>query len=73
MEDSRVALQVYHAILPHYHVTPIMYQQVVLGLADYMLPLPDGDDNIVKHMQIEFEDDPEEDLKEEPEYHYLEL
>lgn len=68
LEDATIILQIYHKIIPHYLVTIIMHRQVVLGSVDHILPPPGDDDQVIEHIQIESETEPDENPEEEPEY-----
>lgn len=63
-EDLRVALQVYHEVLPHYLVTPPMYHQAIPESAGYLLP-PSDDKDMVEYLEEEPEEEPEEDPEKE--------
>lgn len=73
LKDSRASLQLYPEILPNYLVTPIMYQQVVPGSVDYMLPPSDSDNDVVEYFQIESEGESEEKTQKEHGYQVEEI
>lgn len=63
LEDSAVALQIYHKILPYYLITTAMYQQVISGSIDHMLPPLDKDNQVMEYIQIDSKTQLEEELE----------